>query len=120
MVPNQRATGAYILPYTKFLAMYLPCSFVSQRVWSSTKRKKRFATASDHVFFPGPRLQTLSRALMASLTTLVLLVPVVLLNSLSTMVGRFVTIIIAAGVFVFANFFITKAKTSEIFLASAA
>ena len=57
---------------------------------------------------------------MAWLTTLVLLVPVVLLNSLSTMVGRLVTIIIAAGVFVFAISFITKAKTSEIFLAGAA
>ena len=57
---------------------------------------------------------------MAWLTTLVLLVPVVLLNSLSTMVGRFVTIIIAAGLFIFAISFITKAKTSEIFLAGAA
>ncbi|OCL03583.1 hypothetical protein AOQ84DRAFT_368254 [Glonium stellatum] len=93
---------------------------VQPRVWSSAKRKKRFATSSDHVFFSGPWLQTSSRALMAWLTTLVLLVPVVLLNSLSTMVGRFVTIIIAAGIFVFAVSFITKAKTSEIFLSGAA
>lgn len=58
--------------------------------------------------------------LIAWVTILTLLVPIAILNSLSQLVGRFITIIIAVGVVVFAMSLLTRVRTLEVFMAGTA
>ena len=58
--------------------------------------------------------------MIAWVTILTLLVPIAILNSLGQLVGRFITIIIAAGVVVFAMSLSTRARTLEVFMAGTA
>ncbi|OCL10308.1 hypothetical protein AOQ84DRAFT_261024, partial [Glonium stellatum] len=93
--------------------------FMPQRLCSGSRRSRRY-TADPHVFFFGPRLQQMSRGLIAWMTILTLLVPIAILNSLASLIGRFITIVIAAGVVVFSMSLLTKARTLEVFMAGTA
>ncbi|OCK95921.1 uncharacterized protein K441DRAFT_554126, partial [Cenococcum geophilum 1.58] len=91
----------------------------SQRFCSRSRRNHKYTT-DPHIFIFGPCLQRVSRGLIAWVTILTLLVPIAILNSLSQLVGRFITIIIAAGVVVFAMSLLTRARTLEVFMAGTA
>lgn len=76
-------------------------------------------TSEDLIFLPGPILCRLSRTLATWVTTLILLIPVVILYNLSNGVSRLITIILASGFFLSAVSVFTKAKTIELFIAGA-
>lgn len=76
-------------------------------------------TADEHIFLLGPRMTVVSRALTTWLATTVLMVPVIILNNISSSSGRLVTIALSGGLFLTAVSLFTRAKTVEIFTAGA-
>lgn len=94
-------------------------TWMRPRFCSRSRRNHKYTT-DPHIFIFGPCLQRVSRGLIAWVTILTLLVPIAILNSLGQLVGRFITIIIAVGVVVFAMSLLTRARTLEVFMAGTA
>ena len=82
-------------------------------------RRRKF-TNDEHIFIFGPYTQHLSRALMNFFATLILILPVIILNFMSNIVGRLVITIFAAALFVLAVSLLAKAGTAEVLAAGAA
>ena len=64
-------------------------------------------------------LQRLTRALIASVVVILLLVPIVILNALATIALRMAAIVIASATLIIAVSSFTNAKTVEVFLSGA-
>lgn len=69
---------------------------------------------------PGPYLRAIARTLLAICTVAILLVPIVLLNTVHGVVGRFVIIFVASTLFVAGLVIGTRTGIVEILAAGAA
>ena len=76
-------------------------------------------TEDPHVFIPGPRLRSFSRAVTSWIAAAILLAPVVVLFCVQDAVGRLVTITVAVLFFLSALSTWTKARTIEVVTAGA-
>jgi hypothetical protein len=102
-----------------FLGPNYPLTNTSQHFPKASGKRRHKITADEHIFLPGPRLRRFSRALTTWLATLILLVPVVVLYSISSSAARLVGVVLSAGFFLSAVSLFTNARTVELFAAGA-
>jgi hypothetical protein len=72
-----------------------------------------------HILILGPSWRRACRAITTWLATVILLVPVIILDNISSFGGRIVTIVLSAGLFLSTVSHLTKAGTVDIFITGA-
>ena len=84
------------------------------------RTKKEQGTSAPHeIYVLGPHLRRLSRAIASFLGIILLLVPVIILNSISSPIGRMVVIVLGTSAFLISLSFFTQATTFHVFAAGA-
>jgi hypothetical protein len=76
-------------------------------------------TKDANIFFMGPRLRLFAHAVTTGVIAAILLAPIIALSCIKSSLGRHITIVFSAAVFISAVSLWTKARTIEVFMAGA-
>ncbi|CAG8973488.1 hypothetical protein HYALB_00002813 [Hymenoscyphus albidus] len=85
---------------------------------SKMKQTQNF-TGDEHILLLGPKWRRFCRDITTWLATMVLIIPVVLLDNIASSTGRLITIVISSGFFLSVLSLLTEASTVDIFIPGA-
>ncbi|CAG8953484.1 hypothetical protein HYFRA_00010234 [Hymenoscyphus fraxineus] len=107
---NPRQPRSYFHVTTNMHLKYTPLS--------KMKKTQNF-TGDEHILLLGPKWRRFCRAITTWLATMVLIIPVVLLDNIPSSTGRLITIVVSSGFFLSVLSLLTEASTVDIFIAGA-